>query len=106
MRVLTALLIAATASAAHAAGGSLTGLSETEARARLGAPNLERTEGAGALWTYRLEGCALLVFLRRGQDNVLKITGAEASPRKRGDPQPETAACIQAALARKAPSSR
>ncbi len=78
----------------------IVGLGEAEARRRLGAPDLERAEGVGALWTYRLDDCALLVFLRRGSGDALKITGAETSPRRRGEARPELAVCLREAMAR------
>ena len=37
---------------------------QAEVRARIGAPDVERSEGAGAMWTYRLPECALFVFFR------------------------------------------
>lgn len=74
---------------------TLRGLADTAVKARLGAPLLERAEGAGALWTYRLRDCALLVFLV--DQGGLKVVGAEASPLVRGGPVPAVDACLAGA---------
>jgi hypothetical protein len=76
---------------------TLRGLSDAAVKARLGAPQLERAEGAGALWTYRLRDCALLVFLV--DQGGLKVVGAEASPLVRGGPVPAVDACLAGASA-------
>lgn len=85
---------------------SIVGLSDSEAKARLGAADLERTEGAGALWTYRLKDCALLVFLRKGPGQAFRVTGADSSLRRRGDPPLPVGACIQQAMDRRSSNSR
>ena len=73
---------------------------EAEARTRLGPPDLSRDEGAGALWTYRLPDCALLVFFRGPEAGPLRVFGANASPRRRGEDAPTVNACIAAAMDR------
>ena len=51
--------------------GGLAALSETQARDRLGAPDIARSEGSGAMWTYRLPDCALFVFFRAAAGQLL-----------------------------------
>jgi len=72
---------------------------EAEARARLGSPDLARTEGSGAMWTYRLPDCALFVFFKAAEGQPLRISGAATGPRRRGQPPATVDACMAAALA-------
>ncbi len=96
------LLIAALAAASTAAAepkvapGPLAGLTQAEVRTRLGEPAIANGEGAGALWTYRLPDCALLVFFE-DKGRGLKVAGAEAGPKRRGDPKPALEACLAGA---------
>jgi hypothetical protein len=83
--------------AEHLTAATLTGRSDTELKAALGMPDLERNEGAGALWTYRLPACSLMVFLKRDGAEPLKVTGAQASPLQRGGPVPDVDACLRSA---------
>jgi hypothetical protein len=53
-------------------------------------------EGKGALWTYRFDDCALMVFFR-DQGAGLHVTGVAAGPRRRGEPAPDPEACIASA---------
>ena len=78
--------------------GGLLSLSETEARARLGLPDIAREEGAGAMWTYRLQDCALFVFFRAPGGQALKVSGATSGPRQRGQTPIPVQACIAQAL--------
>jgi len=74
--------------------GGLAALSEAQARARLGAPDIARSEGSGAMWTYRLPDCALFVFFRSAAGQPLRVSGASAGPRRRGQAPPSVEACI------------
>ncbi len=78
--------------------GGLLALSEDQTRARLGVPDLARSEGAGAMWTYRLNDCALFVFFRAAGGQPLKVSGAAAGQRRRGQPIITLEACIAEAL--------
>jgi hypothetical protein len=78
---------------------------EAQVRARLGAPDVARAEGAGGLWTYRFRGCALMVFFRREGGQVLRVSGFSAGPRRRGQATPTVDGCMAQALdAREDPS--
>ena len=99
-----ALLVAAPAVAQPAKNAPtvplLIGAGEAEAVIRLGRPDIARREAGGAVWTYRRPGCALFLYLRaEGPD--LRVTGAAAGPRRRGQPAPDTDACLAAVAADK-----
>ena len=81
--------------------GGLAALSEAQARARLGAPDIARSEGFGAMWTYRLPDCALFVFFRSAAGQPLRVSGASAGPRRRGQTPPSVETCIAEARAGK-----
>lgn len=74
--------------------------SEIDVKARLGAPDVARAEGKGAMWTYRLPDCALFVFFRSQQGQPLKMSGATAGPRVRGRSPPPVNECVAEALDR------
>lgn len=73
---------------------------EMEVRSRLGAPDVARAEGAGAMWTYRLPDCALFVFFKSPQGQPLKVSGAASGPRVRGRTPPPVNECVAEALDR------
>jgi len=73
----------------------LSAASEAQVRARLGAPDVARNEGAGAFWTYRLKSCALFVFFHTEDGHGLRVSGAQAGPRRRGQPAPSVEACLK-----------
>jgi|GEM_PF-3394456 len=77
---------------------ALEGESPEAVRQRLGEPDVAHGEGGGALWTYRLESCALMIAFR-DTDRGLKVTSALAGPRRRGQPDPAVADCVAAAVA-------
>ena len=77
---------------------ALEGESPDAVRQLLGEPDVAHGEGGGALWTYRLESCALLVAFRE-TERGLKVTSAIAGPRRRGQPDPSPADCVSAAVA-------
>ena len=77
---------------------AILGRSEGDLKSQLGDPDLKRSEGDGALWTYRLPNCSLLVFLHRGAgQSTWKISGAQAGPLARGDPAPDVDSCLRQA---------
>jgi hypothetical protein len=70
--------------------------SEADVRARLGDPQIARREAGGAMWTYRGETCALFVFFKAQGREGLRVSGAAAGPRQRGQANPNVDACIAA----------
>ena len=72
---------------------SLADLTTRQVRQRLGEPSVAHAEGKGAMWTYRGEDCALMVFFEdRGKG--LRAAGAVTGPRKRGEPVPQLDDCM------------
>jgi len=84
------------ASAAHMTMATLLERTDAELRTSLGEPDLKRSEGDGALWTYRLQDCSLMVFLHR-TGATWKVSGAQTGPLERGQPAPEVDACLKTA---------
>ncbi len=78
--------------------GGLLGLDQDHARTRLGPPDLAQAEGTGAMWTFRQRNCALFVFFRSDAGQPLKVSGAAAGQRRRGQQVPTLEACIAEAL--------
>ena len=74
---------------------------EAEVTSRLGAPDIRRAEGKGAMWTYRLPDCALFVFFRHADPDGLKVSGAASGPRVRGRNPPPVNECLSEALDRR-----
>jgi hypothetical protein len=79
---------------------SLTNATQAQVRARLGEPDVARTEGAGAFWTYRSADCALFVFFRKDVKG-LRVSGISSGPRRRGDGTIDADACVASAEAAK-----
>lgn len=74
----------------------LVGSDEARLKAELGEPELMRAEGDGALWTYRLPGCALYVFLGRDSAaSAWKVKGAQSGPLNRGGTAPDVDVCLK-----------
>jgi hypothetical protein len=72
---------------------SLADLTTRQVRARLGEPSVAHAEGKGAMWTYRSDDCALMVFFEdRGKG--LRAAGAVTGPRRRGEPVPQLDDCM------------
>lgn len=95
MLSLAVLAAAVTVAAAQPKSATpLVGLTPKELTARLGSPDVANGDGAGALWTYRLPECAVLVFFE-DKGRGLRVAGAEAGPRKRGQPTPLLDACLE-----------
>jgi hypothetical protein len=78
----------------------------SEVRTRLGAPDVARGEGAGAMWTYRLPDCALFVFFKAPKhapaDAPARVSGAASGPRVRGQRPLPVNDCIAEAMNRQA----
>jgi hypothetical protein len=79
----------------------LMGVGEADVTERLGAPDLSRAEGKGAMWTYRLPDCALFVFFRRSVPEGLRVSGAASGPRTRGRNPPPVNECLTEAMNRR-----
>jgi hypothetical protein len=77
---------------------------QTEVRTRLGAPDVARSEGSGAMWTYRLPDCALYIFFRAPKgasaDTPARVSGAASGPRVRGQRPLPVNDCIAEAMGR------
>jgi hypothetical protein len=73
---------------------SLVSASEDQVKAKLGVPDIARREGASAMWTYAWPDCALLVYFKSPDGRTLRVSGASAGPRKRGQPVLSVDACI------------
>ncbi len=90
------LALAAPGSAAPAHGPrTLDGAGFEQVRAVLGEPDVAQTEGDGALWTWRLDACALMIAFRGGT-GVYHVTDIMAGPRHRGDAPISPAQCVAA----------
>lgn len=72
----------------------LNAASEAQVRSRLGAPDIARSEGTGAFWTYRLKTCALFVYFRSENGQPLAVSGAAAGPHRRGQTAPKLETCL------------
>ncbi|QGZ97005.1 hypothetical protein DSM104635_03870 [Terricaulis silvestris] len=59
----------------------------------LGAPDIERHEGAGTALTYRLENCALLLLFVADQRNAMRLAEAHPSARRPSEPAPSLETC-------------
>lgn len=77
--------------------GKLFAASPAQVRARFGDPDVSRSEGKGAFWTYRMPHCALFLFFQDGPKG-LRVSGASTGPRKRGEPTPTVEACLAQAI--------
>lgn len=73
---------------------TLISASEDDVKARLGVPDIARREGTSALWTYAWPDCALMVFFRSPDGRTLRVSGATAGPRRRGQAAPTVDACL------------
>jgi hypothetical protein len=99
-----ALLLLATPAAAETPSVKLLlGAGEQETRIRLGAPDIARQEAGGAMWTYTRPGCALFVFFKASGREGLRVVGANAGPRRRGEAAPAVETCLAAVAAEKRP---
>ncbi|MBS0296376.1 MAG: hypothetical protein JSR45_08695 [Proteobacteria bacterium] len=85
------------ATASHMTLATLLDRTDADLRTSLGEPDLKRSEGDGALWTYRLPDCSLMVFLHRSAGAAWKVSGAQTGPLERGQAAPEVDACLRTA---------
>lgn len=70
----------------------------------LGAADVARHEGAGAILTYRSESCALVLLFTADGRNEMRLADAQARPRRDGEPLPAMDVCVAAAETRRAGS--
>jgi hypothetical protein len=86
-------LVSAAAFASTTSSKGLEGLSADEVRAELGEPDVSQQAGAGALWTYRFETCALMVAFHAatGQMRVFQVM---SGARRRGETPPSAQQCL------------
>jgi len=68
-----------------------------EVERRLGHADIARRDGAGAILTYRLEGCALALLFTADARNVLRLSEVQPGPRRAGEAAPSLEACAAAA---------
>jgi hypothetical protein len=73
---------------------SLISASDADVKSKLGVPDVSRREGASAMWTYAWPDCALLVYFKSPDGRTLRVSGASAGPRRRGQTAPSVDACI------------
>jgi hypothetical protein len=79
---------------AHPTLATLVSASDEEVKSKLGTPDIARKEGASAMWTYSWRDCALLVFFKSPDGRTLRVSGASAGPRRRGQATPTVDACL------------
>lgn len=84
-----------------ASAGRADAPSRPELERALGAPDIERREGAGVALTYRLESCALLLLLTADGRNEMRLAEAHASARQAGAAAPSLEQCAAEAAARR-----
>jgi hypothetical protein len=89
-----------TAQFLHAAGRP-NAPSRTEIDRVLGAPDIERQEGAGLALTYRFESCGLLLLFSADGRNEMRLAEAHASARRAGEATPSIETCAAEADARR-----
>lgn len=65
-----------------------------------GLPDIARQEGSGAMLTYRLQSCALVLMFTADARNELRLAEANAGPRRAGEPAPSLDQCASEASAR------
>ena len=72
---------------------TMVGLVPEQVRAALGEPDVAQADGAGALWTYRLDACALMIAFR-DTAGALRVSDLVVGPRRRGETPPSSPACV------------
>jgi hypothetical protein len=83
------------AAAQLARAGQADAITPREAGMLLGPPDVERREGAGALLTWRLESCALVLSFTGD-----RLQSVSPGPRRSGAPAPSIETCVSEAQAR------
>jgi hypothetical protein len=73
-----------------------------EVESRLGAADVARREAAGALLTYRLDTCGLVLLFEADGSNLLRLRAAAPGPRRAGDAVPSLETCAAELEARRA----
>lgn len=86
--------------ARFARGAGATGAPIADVERALGAPDLRRQEGAGAILTYRLETCALMLVFTNGEGG-LRLAEAHTGPRRAGQTPPSVEQCDSEFAARR-----
>ncbi len=81
--------------------GGANAASRAEVERALGAPDIERRDGAGAALTYRLPTCALLLLFSADQRDTMRLREVHADARHAGAPAPSQSACAAEAEARR-----
>lgn len=66
----------------------------------LGAPDIQRQDGAGAALTYRMESCSLLLLFASDQRNAMRLAEAHPSARRPSEPAPTLDVCAAEVAAR------
>jgi hypothetical protein len=84
-----------------ASAGRADAASRAELDRVLGAPDIERREGAGVALTYRLENCALMLLLTADGRNEMRLAEAHPSARRAGEAAPSLEQCASEAAARR-----
>jgi hypothetical protein len=84
-----------------ASAGRADAPSRAEVDRAMGAPDIERRDGAGMALTYRLESCALLLLLTADARNEMRLAEAHAGPRRAGEPAPTLEQCAAEATQRR-----
>ncbi|MGD9968464.1 MAG: hypothetical protein AB7T59_18245 [Hyphomonadaceae bacterium] len=84
-----------------AAAGRADAPNMAEIRRAIGAPDITRSEGAGAAWTYRLTNCALLLLFAADARGEMRLAEAHASARSPGEATPTIDHCAAEASVRR-----
>ncbi len=64
-----------------------------------GPPDIKSQDGAGALYTYRYETCALVLLFAGDGSNMFRLVDAQPGPRRLGLPAPSLSQCASEAAA-------
>lgn len=76
--------------------GQADSLTTRQAAALLGPPDVDRRDGVGALLTWRLPSCALVLGFAND-----RLVSADPAPPRAGDARPTAAQCLSEARARR-----
>jgi hypothetical protein len=74
------------------------------AHALFGTADVERADGAGAILTYRMRTCALVLVFAADPAGDLRLGATEAAARDQRAPRPALEQCVSEALARRVAS--
>jgi hypothetical protein len=69
-----------------------------------GTGDVERADGAGAMLTYRMPTCALVLVFAADGGGDLRLGAVEAAARDQRAPKPSLEQCVSEALARRVAS--